>query len=450
MGRMAFGFGLGRTDEALTAHGGLALMAEYQRRLGLRTLSESYLPKPGSNRGDAASAFACTGTIKSGVESLVLMLQGGGRRLEDVRALEGEGALMALIGRDRIPDADTVGDGLRRMGDASERPGVVGCGHLRDAINRRILEKDQRRDFTLDADATQVAAMKLAALWTYLGEKGFMPMLGFLFENGRCLYDEFREGNVSPQTGQVDFYRACKDRMPAGRRIARYRADSASYPADLINTLEADGVICGMVWAITADQDRAVKAVIASIPEAAWRAPKADCGYQVAETVHTMNRTNAAFRLVVKREVRHPRDLFDTAGEHYFYHAVANNWPMVEKDAVEVLAWHNQRGSAENFNKESKCGFGMEQMPCGSFGANAVFFRIGVIAYNLFIGFKRALCPKEWQAHTIATIRWKFIQVAGRIVRHAGRTILKLAVDAKRFLEFARIRRRCFEGSMVT
>ena len=33
MGRMALGFGLGRTDEALTAHGGLALMAEYQQRL---------------------------------------------------------------------------------------------------------------------------------------------------------------------------------------------------------------------------------------------------------------------------------------------------------------------------------------------------------------------------------------------------------------------------------
>ena len=93
-----------------------------------------------------------------------------------------------------------------------------------------------------------------------------------------------------------------------------------------------------------------------------------------------MEKTDCAFRLVVKRAVRRTRVLFDTEGEGYFYHAVANNWPVEEKNAFEVLAWHNERGSAENFNKELKCGLGMEQMPCGQLGANAVFFRIGVIA----------------------------------------------------------------------
>ena len=100
-------FKLERTDEALTAHGGLALMAEYHHRLGLRALADQYLPGPGSNRGYEPSAF---------LESLVLMLSGGGRCLEDLRDLEREEALMGLIGRDQIPDADTTGDWLRRMG----------------------------------------------------------------------------------------------------------------------------------------------------------------------------------------------------------------------------------------------------------------------------------------------------------------------------------------------
>jgi len=39
--------------------------------------------------------------------------------------------------------------------------------------------------------------------------------------------------------------------------------------------------------------------------------------------------------------------------------------------------WHNQRGQAENFNKEVKIGIGMERMPCGQSWANAMFFRIG-------------------------------------------------------------------------
>ncbi len=65
-------------DEELTAHGGLALLVEYNHGIGLRTLADRHLPGRGSNRGYAASAF---------VDSLALLLQAGGRRLEDLREL---------------------------------------------------------------------------------------------------------------------------------------------------------------------------------------------------------------------------------------------------------------------------------------------------------------------------------------------------------------------------
>ena len=114
-----------------------------------------------------------------------------------------------------------------------------------------------------------------------------------------------------------------------------------------------------------------------------------------------------------------------------------------------MLQWHNERGEAENFNKELKIGFGMERMPCGQTEANAVFFRIGVIAYNLFIGFKRLSCPELWLKHTIATFRWKMIQVAGRIVKHSGSIFLKLAVDLEKLELFKGIRKSIFELSLV-
>ncbi len=41
----------------------------------------------------------------------------------------------------------------------------------------------------------QVEAEMHDARFTYLGNKGYMPMLGYLFEHGICLHDEFREGN---------------------------------------------------------------------------------------------------------------------------------------------------------------------------------------------------------------------------------------------------------------
>lgn len=116
---------------------------------------------------------------------------------------------------------------------------------------------------------------------------------------------------------------------------------------------------------------------------------------------------------------------------------------MEEKTAHEVLVWHNQRSQAENFNKELKHGLGLERLPCGDSGANAVFFRIGVLAYNLFIGFKRPACPAAWVSQTIAAVRWRLVQVAGRILRHAGRVIVRLGLDAETVACWRSIRQRC-------
>jgi hypothetical protein len=425
-------FKIERTKEELTAHGGLALLAEYNHGLGLRQLSDQHLPAPGSNRGYAPSAF---------VESLILMLQAGGQSLEDLRELEQEAALMKLVGRDLVPDPDTAGDWLRRMGDPqTDQAGLQGLGQVRDLLNQRLLRHDGITEYTLDADAMQIEAEKREATWTYQGVKGYMPLLGFLFETPVCLLEEFREGNVSPSSDALRFYRHCQQRLPKGKRMGFYRSDSAGYQADLINALEADGVY----WAITADQDRAVKEAIRRIPEAEWHEPTRGCGYEIAETVHTLNRTRKAFRLVVKRELRRQPDLFVDQGL-YVHHAVATNWPLEQKSTAEVLTWHNQRGQAENFLKELKGGLGLDRMPCGQLEANAVFFRLGVIAYNLFLGFKRLSCPKSWWHHTLATFRWKLIQVAGRIVHHAGQVILKLALDAEKLRLFRQIRKRCWE-----
>jgi hypothetical protein len=123
----------------------------------------------------------------------------------------------------------------------------------------------------LDADATLIEGEKRDAQWSDQGGRGDLPRQGFLFETPVCLVDECREGNISPGAGQRAFYRACKARMPKEKRMARYRADSASYQAELINALEADYVR----WAITADQDVAVKAVIATLSPADWQEPGA-------------------------------------------------------------------------------------------------------------------------------------------------------------------------------
>ena len=144
--------------------------------MGLRELAERHLPANSSNRGYDASVF---------VGSLILMLQGGGRCLEDLLELGRDAALMKLLRMDCVPDPDTGGDWLRRMGNPENGGrGYLGLGYyVWDAINHRILRHDGVREYTFDADATQVVADKHDAQFTYQGVRGYMPVLGFLFES---------------------------------------------------------------------------------------------------------------------------------------------------------------------------------------------------------------------------------------------------------------------------
>src|SRR4030042_4848759 len=129
-----FSFKIETTKERLTAHGGLALMAEFNHGIGLRELTDQYLAGPGSNRGFDPSEI---------VDAVVLMLQGGGRSLEDLRELSNEEGLMKLIGRDEIPEPDTVGDWLRRMGDPKRgEPGLRGLGWVWVGVGGGVLRRD--------------------------------------------------------------------------------------------------------------------------------------------------------------------------------------------------------------------------------------------------------------------------------------------------------------------
>ena len=146
-------------------------MAEFNHGIGLRELADQYLPAPGSNRGFNPSVI---------VDALVLMLEGGGRSLEDLRELKNEEGLLRLMGLKEIPEPDTVGDWLRRIGEPKTgQLGIEGMDRVRDRINERILKRDGITKYTLDADATEIIGEKADALFAYHGNKGYTPMLGF-------------------------------------------------------------------------------------------------------------------------------------------------------------------------------------------------------------------------------------------------------------------------------
>ena len=395
-------FKLAATEELLTANAGLALFGEFARGLGWQRWLGQEMPKPGSGRGFAASAY---------VTPLVLMLTAGGRSLEDLRTLKHDTALAHLLRQEALPSTDAVGDWLRRTGAGA---GLHGLDRLNQRLVAARLRQSECTAHTLDADATQIVAEKEAAVFTYKGEQGYMPMVGHLAETGLVLHDEFREGNIAPATHNLEFIQACEARLPKGHRIAHLRLDSAGYQASIFNYC-ADS---GKSFAIGAHLDAPTLQAIAAIPASGWT-QYADCA--VAETVHSMNATRQSFRLIV---VKHQRqvELFDDQPR---YHVIASN--RVETTAATLL-WYRQRGEvSENGIKELKIGFGLERMPCGQFAANAAFFRLGVIAHNLFVLFRHHTLAADWQRHRVATVRWRLFHLPGKVVRHAGAWVLKVA-----------------------
>ena len=355
------------------------------------------------------------------------MLHAGGRRLEDVRELRAEQEVLAKLGLRAVPDAGTVGDWLRRQGGK-------GAAAL-EQISRKLIAPCfvAGEEVTLDVDATQIEAEKQDAQWTYHHVQGYMPLVGYV--DGVCVGHEFREGNVSPGAGILEFARHCEAALPTGKKVY-FRSDSAAYQAEVINDYSQPG----RSFSITADLDVAVKREIAHLPEAAWQAYRtADdlaTDREIAETVHSMNGTEQAFRLIVLRWPNPQPNLFEA--DRYCYHAVATN----RREGASVVIWkHNQRGESENWHKELKVGFGMEQMPCGQFEANAVYFAIGVLAYNLAQLLKRQVLPAAYRTATVATLRWKVYRLAGKLVRHARGWMLQIKADLEKWslLQSARV-----------
>ncbi len=414
-------FKLENTKDMITSHAGLSLLGEFAVGLGLLEELDKNLPVPGSGSGYRASEH---------VYPLLLMLNGGGRSLEDLRQIRDDQGLREVLPLERMPSSDATGDWLRRNG---VNGGIEGLGKVNRKILKRGLENDGNKGYTLDIDATGIEAEKQTAKMTYKGYLGYMPIVGHLAESGLVIGDEFRQGNDAPAARNLEFVRYCEAQLPKGKRIKALRADSASYQAEIINYCYDNGI----EFAIGANLDQAVVRQIESLGTSDWHAYQN--GY-IAETVHCMNKSKQAFRLlVIRRPVQ--SELFDEIEVSERYTVIVTN----RTDPVEqAIKWYNQRGQcSENKIKELKIGFGMERMPCGQFEANAVFFRIGVLAYNVSQLFVFNTLDESWHRHQVQTLRWKLYSTAGKIVFRGRNVWLKV----RRHLQdqFVQIRLKSWE-----
>lgn len=419
-----FPFKLKRTDEKITARSGLALFAEFFEAMGIERLSERYMPEPRSGRGFEAIRY---------IKPLCMSLYGGGESIEDVREIRGDDSLREAAGMGEIPSSSAMGDWLRR---AAARGGIEGMERINDEITREVLKRDETEKYTVIVDSTIIEADKRDAKMTHLKVKGYRPVVASLKETPMVISYDFREGNENGRGLEV--VKKAVSKIPRGK-IKEVILDSEYYSNDVIEYLEGEG----LPWSIAADKDRAVKGLINAMPEDAWEpfVSKEGIGTdrQIAETVHCMNKGTRAFRLIVLRWRDRQLDLYQ---DGYQYHCIATS--VLEESAHERVWAYNDRAHIENHLKEIKGGFGMERLPSGEFGGNALFFGIGILTYNLFMAQKLLTMPEAWRTKTIKSIRWLLVEVAGKLITHGRTLILKISASREKLRLYLEMRRKTY------
>lgn len=416
-------FKLATTNDSITPNAGLALFAELAKAMSVDKLANAHLPKPGSGNGLSPGTY---------VMPILMTMMGGGDGINDTRKVRDDRALRKLIGMSRVPSVSAIGDWLRRMGANN---GVDAMDKINAAIVKKIIARDHRSEYTLIVDPTFIFADKADAVMTYEGSKGYRPVVCILAELGIVIAHEFRAGNNNG--GRAQIIRKAFDSMPAGKKISVVLADSEYYASDVIGLIEERGAR----FAIAARMDRAVREVVGSMTD--WREYRdshgVSCGKQIAESVHAMNDGSGAFRLVCLRSEREQGDLLEG---RYFHHAIATNMDAIP--AEEVTYGYNGRAQVENVIRELKSGFGLDGVPSGEFSANAMWFGLGVLAYNLYCALRGHCLPESYSKSAANSLRWMFLNVAGKVVRSGGRVILKLAVAAHKLFEYQQARRRIY------
>jgi len=404
-------FAVESTDEKLTPRAGLILLGEYLKGIKLDSLCNKHLPISQSNRAYASSSY---------INSLVLMLHCGGRVLDDIRTIQADQAIQSILKLRDIPKADTIGKWLKRTGLL----GVYGIEKINRHLLKSHLKHYDRAQLVLDIDATVIETEKSTARSTYKGPPGYTPIVGHV-NGGFLIHSEFRTGNIAPADTNAAFIKKCAKQLPKDCKFKYLRVDAASYQAKVLNYCFENDI----TFTIGAHLSPSTRAEIKNI--STWT--QHSKYEQIAEYIDTMRDVGQAYRLIVVKKritpmLPHIEELLTPEQKaHYFeehYHVIATN--DLEHSAEEMLEFYRQRGeTSENRIKELKLGFNMNYLPTSDFMANAFYFAIGTLAYNVFVLFKQ-IFKESWKRHTVQTIRYKLYNIAGKVIQHSRKTILKV------------------------
>jgi len=403
----------------LTAYGGLLPVAAMLEKLGFQQLVEEALTVKRITRTMPMYQF---------VLAMVLAVYVGFSRLHHLRFLEREPMLTGILKVLRLPPQCTFWRFLASL--------HLGVARQLLEVQRRMRERVweaahvQLAAVTLDTDTTvhTLFGNQMGGRKSYnpknKGKKSYQPILTFLAETREYIGGELRNGD-----------------RPTGAQIARHLESVFAALPPQVKTIQAradSGFYCGE--AVAAYEKRSVQFIVSArktsrlveeLKAADWKpSPRTDADGQCEFRYQPEGWAKAHRFIAVRYEKKldpskadepEQYQLFDTP--EYSYRVFVTSM----KESVDLLVWfYNQRAGAENLIKEANNDAGLAAHPSGRWMMNCNHFQLAMLAYNLncwLMLFNREEQAKvETLKHTtLATARLRFLFLAAKIWRHAGR-----------------------------
>ena len=444
--------------ETLTAFGGLPLVAQTYRSLGLPERVARHLRLKQRQRGlDEATM----------VESFVLLNAAGGDCLEDFRRLAEDPGLPTLLGHALpLPDAArkflytfhrdeaiATAKAQRPVGQVvfipEETEPLQGLAQVNVDLVRAVAARcPDQRIATIDQDATIHESHKREALPHYEGGRGYQPMTAVWAELNLVVADQFRDGNVPASFAPLPVAQAAFAALPSTIQEYFYRGDSVCHGHELVTWLRnperPNGPAGPISFAISARMSPALAAAIQPLPETAWH-PYAAPGEALDDlrdwaevpfvpSEASEQRETAPLRYIAIRVRRRQGDLFadGTAVKHFA--VLSNRWDW---DGARLLQWHREKaGTIEHVHAVVKNELAGGVLPCGRFGANAAWLRLAVLTHNVLTALKRLALPPDLLNARPKRLRFLLFTVPGRLITHARQLWLRLATTRDRLAQW--------------
>ena len=449
-GLLAFQYEQEKGSMGMTGLSGLMTYVELMQAAGLRSSVERHvrLRERGQGRTDSQMII-----------SLMLLNLAGGESVSDLDLLEKDRGLCRMLGefetcgmrlserralekrwrverRRSVPSESAVFRYLERFHDVDEEskredhrafiPAPNGAMKGLRKVNADLVGFVQSRspqtDATLDMDATLVETRKQEALPSYKKHRAYQPLITYWSEAELIVHSEFRDGNVPAGHQQLRVLIEALGRLPAGVEKVMLRSDTAGYQRELLMYCaegrdERFGVI---EFAVGVDVTTEFRRAVSEVAEQDWQTlyrkvgeHRVDTGQQWADVNFVPNwighsKNSPEYRFIATRERLIEQPLPGMEGQMelpfpamelsnrgwYKVFGVVTNRSIA---ADELIWWSRQRcGKGEEVHSVLKSALAGGRLPSGLFGANAAWWAISVLAFNLNSAMKRLVLGKQW------------------------------------------------------